>query len=179
MSLFRHLRGLAEAQPAGAKKGKREGFSMKGLRLNRMSPGAAQRLGMNQLKGGETGRRPTGLCKPQSFSAEPPFLPHESCHPSLEMTYEMSLMNMDLLWFHLFAKLARRAHSTTGHAKWGFKTCIRGVTFEVAKIDQEVHLEEDIGDHSFPGPMVGPLFWCVWFIRVRDHRDPSWEAFDF
>lgn len=93
----RGLGGLAEAQPAGAKKGKREGFSMKGLWLNRMSPRAAQRLGMNQLKGGETGRRPTGLCKPQSFSAEPPFLPHESCHPSLEMTYEMSVMNMDLL----------------------------------------------------------------------------------
>jgi hypothetical protein len=65
------------------------------------------------------------------------------------------------------------------YAKWGFKKCIRRLTFEVTKIDQEVHLEEDIGDHSFPVPTVGALFWCVWFIWVRDHGDLSWEAFDF
>lgn len=78
---------------------------------------AAQHLGMNQSKGGETGRQQAGLCTPWRFSVEVPFLPHESPHSSSQMTYGMSIMNMDLMWFHLSAKLTHRTNSTLDDVK--------------------------------------------------------------
>lgn len=62
------------------------------------------------------------------------------------------------MWFHLSARLTHRTNSTLDYVKWGFKKCIKRITFEVSKLDQEVHLGENFGDLSFPCPQLESYF---------------------